>query len=102
MSKLRCHISISLDGFVAGPNQSEGNPLGEGAERLHEWVVPLAAWRQSHGEQWGEDTPPTHTQFPSSPNPRVISKIWREGPRATLSPTESRTRPHRQGRSPAA
>jgi hypothetical protein len=29
MSKLRCHISISLDGFVAGPNQSEENPLGE-------------------------------------------------------------------------
>ncbi len=49
MSKLRCHISISVDGFVAGPNQSEENPLGEGGERLHDWVVPLAAWRQSHG-----------------------------------------------------
>ena len=34
MSKLRCHILISLDGFVAGPNQSEENPLGEGGERL--------------------------------------------------------------------
>ena len=54
MSKLRCHISISLDGFVAGPNQSEKHPLGVGGERLHEWVVPLAAWRQSHGEQGGE------------------------------------------------
>src|SRR2546429_4510257 len=54
MSKLRCHITISLDGFVAGPNQSEENPLGEGGERLHDWVVPLAAWRQSHGEQGGE------------------------------------------------
>src|SRR5215217_7313740 len=54
MSKLRCHISISLDGFVAGPNQSEENPLGEGGERLHDWVVPLAAWRQSHGKQGGE------------------------------------------------
>src|SRR3954462_7818924 len=54
MSKLRCHISISLDGFVAGPNQSEENPLGEGGERLHDWVVPLAAWRQSHGEEGGE------------------------------------------------
>jgi hypothetical protein len=30
MSRLRCHISISLDGFVAGPNQSEENPLGAG------------------------------------------------------------------------
>jgi len=54
MSKLRCHISISLDGFVAGPNQSEENPLGEGGERLHDWVVPLAAWRESHGEEGGE------------------------------------------------
>ncbi len=32
MSKLRCHISISLDGFVAGPNQSAENPLGEGGD----------------------------------------------------------------------
>src|SRR3954447_8065859 len=54
MSKLRCHISISLDGFVAGPNQSEESPLGEGGERLHDWIIPLAAWRQSHGEQGGE------------------------------------------------
>jgi dihydrofolate reductase len=54
MSKLRCHISISLDGFVAGPNQSQENPLGEGGERLHEWAVSLAAWRQSHGHHGGE------------------------------------------------
>jgi hypothetical protein len=54
MCKLRCHISISLDGFVAGPNQSEENPLGEGGERLHDWVVPLAIWRQAHGQQGGE------------------------------------------------
>ena len=54
MSKLRCDISISLDGFVAGPNQSEENPLGEGGERLHDWVVPLAAWREAHGKQGGE------------------------------------------------
>src|ERR671914_1330277 len=54
MSKLRCHISISLDGFVAGPNQSEENPLGEGGERLHDWIVPLAAWRESHDKQGGE------------------------------------------------
>jgi dihydrofolate reductase len=53
MSKLRCHITISLDGFAAGPNQSERHPLGEGGERLHEWMFPLAAWRQSHGEQGG-------------------------------------------------
>ena len=54
MSRLRCDISISLDGFVAGPNQSEENPLGEGGERLHDWVVPLAAWREAHGMEGGE------------------------------------------------
>ncbi|MFI5713148.1 dihydrofolate reductase family protein [Kribbella sp. NPDC051620] len=54
MSKLRCHISISLDGFVAGPNQSEENPLGEGGERLHDWVVPLASWREGHGKEGGQ------------------------------------------------
>src|SRR4030088_1035178 len=54
MSKLRCDISISLDGFVAGPNQSQENPLGEGGERLHDWVVPLDARRQSHGKLGAE------------------------------------------------
>ena len=53
MSRLRCDISISLDGFVAGPNQSEESPLGEGGERLHDWVVPLAAWREAHGHEGG-------------------------------------------------
>jgi len=59
MSKLRCHISISLDGFVAGPNQSEENPLGEGGERLHDWVVPLASWREAHDHEGGELNPST-------------------------------------------
>jgi dihydrofolate reductase len=54
MSKFRCDISISADGFVAGPNQSDENPLGEGGEGLHDWVVPLAAWRQYQGKQGGE------------------------------------------------
>jgi dihydrofolate reductase len=54
MSKLRLKISISLDGFVAGPNQSVENPLGIGGMRLHEWVFPLAIWRKMHGLQGGE------------------------------------------------
>jgi dihydrofolate reductase len=54
VSKLRFQISISLDGFVAGPNQSEEHPLGEGGEQLHEWVVKLAAWRGPHGREGGE------------------------------------------------
>lgn len=54
MPKLRFEISISLDGYVAGPNQSEENPLGEGGEQLHEWIFPLAAWREPHGREGGE------------------------------------------------
>jgi dihydrofolate reductase len=49
MSKLRVHISTSLDGFVAGPNQSEENPLGEGGEALHEWAFELEVMRDAHG-----------------------------------------------------
>jgi len=54
MSKLRSDISVSLDGCVAGPNQSEESPLGEGGEGLHDWVVQLAVWRESHGQEGGE------------------------------------------------
>ena len=54
MSKLRFRISMSLDGFVAGPNQSLENPLGIGGENLHEWVVPLSVWRAAHGMEGGE------------------------------------------------
>lgn len=54
MSKLKFEISISVDGYVAGPNQSEEHPLGEGGEQLHEWVVKLEAWRKSHGREGGE------------------------------------------------
>ena len=54
MAKLRFDISISLDGFAAGPDQSEENPLGKGGERLHDWVVELEAWRKSHGYDGGE------------------------------------------------
>src|SRR5918996_3152940 len=54
MSKVRVHISVSADGYVAGPNQSEENPLGEGGESLHDWAVELRAWREPHGMEGGE------------------------------------------------
>ncbi len=54
MSRLRFNISMSLDGYIAGPDPSEENPLGTGGERLHEWVIPLAAWREPHGLEGGE------------------------------------------------
>ena len=54
MSSVTCQISISLDGFVAGPNQSLENPLGEGGERLHEWAIATDAWRARHRREGGE------------------------------------------------
>ena len=54
MSRLRLRISMSLDGYVAGPNQSVEHPLGEGGMKLHEWAFPLAAWRAPHGLAGGE------------------------------------------------
>jgi dihydrofolate reductase len=53
MGKLRLDITMSLDGFVAGPNPTLEEPLGAGGERLHEWIVGLAAWRETHGKSGG-------------------------------------------------
>src|SRR4051812_12190757 len=55
MSRLRLQISVSLDGFVAGPHQSADNPLGEGGMRLHDWVFGLRSWRAAHGMEGGEE-----------------------------------------------
>ena len=57
--KVRFQISMSLDGYMAGPNQSEENPLGEGGEQLHEWALALEAWRKAHGREGGEVNPST-------------------------------------------
>lgn len=54
MGTFKMSISMSLDGYVAGPDQSEQHPLGIGGEQLHEWVVPLRAFREGHGEEGGE------------------------------------------------
>jgi len=45
---------MSLDGFVAGPNQSLENPIGEGGMQLHAWIFALATWRRGHGLDGGE------------------------------------------------
>ena len=54
MTRLRFKISMSLDGFVAGPSQSVENPLGVGGMRLHDWVFALAVARAQHGLEGGE------------------------------------------------
>ena len=54
MGKLILDISMSLDGFVAGPDQTLDEPLGRGGEGLHEWAFAARAWRASHGMEGGE------------------------------------------------
>jgi dihydrofolate reductase len=54
VAKVRFRIAMSLDGYTAGPQQSEENPLGIGGTQLHEWALPLAAWRAPHGLEGGE------------------------------------------------
>jgi dihydrofolate reductase len=54
MGKVFLDISTSLDGFVAGPNPTLEQPLGQDGERLHEWIFGTASWRELHGKQGGE------------------------------------------------
>ena len=46
MSKLIFDITMSLDGFIAGPNQTLEAPLGEGGDRIHEWMYGLTSFRE--------------------------------------------------------
>jgi dihydrofolate reductase len=50
MSKVGAQITMSLDGYVTGPNDGPERGLGEGGERLHYWVF---------GGPWSYDEPPT-------------------------------------------
>ena len=42
MSSTVLYMSMSLDGLIAGPNERPGNGLGDGGERLHQWIFPGA------------------------------------------------------------
>jgi dihydrofolate reductase len=54
MAKLTLDISMSLDGFIAGPNQTLEQPLGDWGEGLHEWAFAVKSWRERHGLIGGE------------------------------------------------
>ena len=54
MSKVRADITMSLDGYVAGPDPDLEQPLGAGGEGLHEWALASQSWRESHGREGGE------------------------------------------------
>lgn len=53
MTQVRVDISMSLDGYVAGPDDGPEQPLGRGGEALHEWVVATESWRAMHGYEGG-------------------------------------------------
>ena len=57
MSKVTVDISMSLDGFIAGPDPTKEEPLGRGGEGIHEWVVATKGWREAHGYEGGETGP---------------------------------------------
>ncbi|HEX2378368.1 MAG TPA: dihydrofolate reductase family protein [Gaiellales bacterium] len=57
MARITLDITMSLDGYIAGPDPSLDDPLGKGGEDLHEWMLRLAAWRSAHGLEGGETGP---------------------------------------------
>ena len=56
MGSVKSNISISLDGYVAGPNQTFDEPLGEGGERLHDWAIATDSWHRHQGQTGGTRT----------------------------------------------
>ncbi len=55
MSELRFNITMSLDGYVAGPNQSLEHPIGDGTEHLHDWLFNTKTFHQMHGDDGGTE-----------------------------------------------
>ena len=68
MGKLKLTITMSLDGYVAGPRQSLESPLGEGGEALHDWIVATRSWRSRHGMDGGEIGPDDEQAAAASSN----------------------------------
>ncbi len=57
MTQTTVDLSVSLDGFVAGPDQTLEEPLGRDGLLLHQWIFDLATWRAHHGLEGGEGGP---------------------------------------------
>jgi dihydrofolate reductase len=73
MTKLTFDISMSLDGYVAGPDADLEEPLGRGGEQLHEWIFGLRSWREPHDLEGGE----------TGPDDEVVSE-WQSRSGATI------------------
>jgi dihydrofolate reductase len=53
MGVVKFDVAMSLDGFLAGPNPRFEEPLGDGGERVHEWMFQTASWQEAHGGDAG-------------------------------------------------
>ncbi len=56
MTRVTCNISVSVDGFVAGPSQTLENPIGVGGLRLHEWHFNPQGIDKKVNEEWKQNT----------------------------------------------
>jgi dihydrofolate reductase len=50
MGKVNFDVGVSLDGFLAGPNQRLEEPLGDSGEKVHEWMFRTASFGREHGQ----------------------------------------------------
>lgn len=91
MARLTLDISMSLDGFIAGPNQTLEQPLGDGGELLHEWLFALANFRERHGLSGGE-TNADDEVLDESLRATGAVVMGREELRSRSSPTASKQR----------
>lgn len=78
MTSVTSQLSISLDGYVAGPHQSLQDPIGRGGMRLHEWVVHTPTWREQHGlEVESTDGAPGDPTGETHPDEAVATQLMR-------------------------
>lgn len=57
MTEVIAQLTISLDGYLAGPESGREHPLGIGGERQHQWVFGLRSWRRQQGLEGGSGGP---------------------------------------------
>src|SRR5262245_30677918 len=57
VTKVVFDVSVSLDGFLAGPDSTLEQPLGAGGEELHEWLLATRGFRERHGLEGGDAGP---------------------------------------------
>lgn len=89
MGKVFVDISMSLDGFIAGPNAAPQNPLGDGGQRLHQWMYEVVSWRERQsltGGQINQDDEVVQESFARTGAYVMGSRMFGEGELAWPDP----------------